>query len=390
MNILILSQFFSTTRGGGEHVFSLIAKNLANNGHKVWVITNRIVDENYENHKNIELIFVKPDLKYEGGLPPSFLDNIRYFINSIVVGLKLIKSKKIDIIHSNNFSPAISGSMLSYFTSIPHITSIWDIFSLCGKNYWSEWAKQTGISKMHAIIGPYFEKLILKLPHVAIHTISEASKDDLIKFGAKKSIYMIPPSIQSNPLQGFSSNARQFVYVGRLVFYKNVEVVLKAIKIVKEVEPDIKLIIVGSGPHKKNLEELTIMLGLEDNVEFRGYVSLNEKSELIAKSNALVFPSLCEGFGLVILEAFDQSRPALVSDIRPLSDIVTDKKNGFVLDPQNENQWADYLLQIIRNPQEASTMGNNGHHTLMRSYNEEAMYQKIIEMYSNFAVKNRN
>ena len=382
MNVLLLSQFFSTTRGGGEYVFSLIAKNLADNGHKVWVITNKIAGEGYDNHKNIELIFVKPDLEYKGGLPPSFLDNIRYFVNSLFVGFKLVRDKKIDIIHSNNFSPAIAGSLLSYFTSIPHITSIWDIFSLCGENYWSQWAKQAGISKIHAVIGPNFEKLILKLPHAAIHTISEASKDDLVKFGAKKSIYMIPPSIQFRPLQDLRLNTKQFVYVGRLVFYKNVEVILKAMKIVKKSEPKIKLIIVGGGPHKKNLEALTRTLGLEDNIEFRGYVSPDEKLELIATSNALVFPSLCEGFGLVILEAFDQSRPVLVSDIRPLSDIVTNKKNGFVLDPHDESRWAEYLLQMIKNPQEASIMGNNGNQTLMQIYSQEKMYQKIIEMYS--------
>src|SRR5579863_4016686 len=111
MNILLLSQFFSTTKGGGEYVFSMLAKMLVKNGHKVWIVTNKIEGESYD--KNLNIIFVKPTIKYQGGLPPTFSDNIRYAINAIIVGSKIIKKNKIDIVHSNNFSPALAGSILS-------------------------------------------------------------------------------------------------------------------------------------------------------------------------------------------------------------------------------------------------------------------------------------
>ncbi|MGI0047338.1 MAG: glycosyltransferase, partial [Nitrosotalea sp.] len=277
MNILLLSQFFSTTRGGGEYVFSLLAKNLSENGHKVWVITNKISGEDYKIHDNINLVFVKPDLEYKGGLPPSFQDNIKYMLNTISSGLKMVKKEKIDIIHSNNFSPAIAGSILSYLTSKPHITSIWDIFSLCGNDYWDKWTKQIGVSKIHSFLGPRFEKLILNLPHDAIHTISEASQNDLTKFGAKKPIYMIPPTIEESKPTASNFNSTQFVYVGRLVFYKNIEVIIKAIKIVIEVESKIKLVIVGGGPHEKILKDLVLQLDLGSNVQFMGYVATDEK-----------------------------------------------------------------------------------------------------------------
>jgi len=58
MNILLLSQFFSTSRGGGEYVFQLIAKKLVENNHKVWVITNKIHGEEYDEFKNIKIKFV--------------------------------------------------------------------------------------------------------------------------------------------------------------------------------------------------------------------------------------------------------------------------------------------------------------------------------------------
>jgi glycosyltransferase involved in cell wall biosynthesis len=104
--------------------------------------------------------------------------------------------------------------------------------------------------------------------------------------------------------------------------------------------------------------------------------------KLISSSNALVLPSLCEGFGLVILEAFSQSRPVLVSNLRPMSDIVTHESTGFVLDPHDQNVWASHLLKLIKNPELALTMGQNGNKILISQYGQESMYQKLLNMYN--------
>ena len=381
MNILLLSQFFSTTRGGGEYVFSLIARNLAENGHRVFVITNKISGEDYKDQRNIHVTFVPPTLEYKGGLPPGFADNVKYFINATWTGLRIIKQEKIDIIHSNNFAPALAGSMLATLTSRPHITTVHDIFSLCGKNYWKKWGEQSDISRMNVWLAPFFEKLMIKLRYDCIHTVSDATKEDLIKFGAKKPIHVIHNTIESNQIQGATANPLQFVYVGRLVFYKNLEVVVKAIDIARKTEPGIKLVVIGSGPHRKTLEETVRKLGLEQNIEFKGYASPEEKSRTIAESVALVFPSLCEGFGLVILEAYEQKKPVLVSDIRPMSDIVSNGTTGYVLDPHDEKAWARAILDIVKNPGWSARAGQNGYHILADKYSQESMYQKVIKMF---------
>ncbi|HJT09680.1 MAG TPA: glycosyltransferase family 4 protein [Candidatus Nitrosotalea sp.] len=386
MNILLLSQFFSTTRGGGEYVFSVIAKKLAEDN-KVYVITNKIAGENYQEHKNINVIFVPPVLQYKGGLPPGFSDNIRYSINAIRQGLKIIKNENIDIIHSNNFAPALAGSILSSLTSKPHITTVHDVFSLCGKNYWKEWGRQSDVSRLNVWLAPFFEKLMIKLRYDCIHTVSEATKDDLLKFGTKKPIHVIHNAIESTTVNNATPNPLQFVYVGRLVFYKNLEVAIKAIDIAKKTEPGIKLVLVGSGPHRKTLEEMVKKLGLEKNIEFRGYVTAEEKSRIIAESAALVFPSLCEGFGLVILEAYEQKKPVLVSDIKPMSDIVSNETTGYVLNPSDEKAWANCFLEVIKNPAKAMAYGQNGHQRLTTLYNQESMHQKIVKMYQEVLLK---
>ncbi|MFI5415797.1 MAG: glycosyltransferase family 4 protein [Nitrososphaerales archaeon] len=383
MNVLLLTQFFSQTRGGGEYIFKILADSLVKNNHKVWIVTNEITGEKYETHENLKIIFVKPTLSYDSDKLPQFSDSLRYCINATRIALGIIKKEKIDIIHSNNFAPALSGAVLGSITSRPHILTIYDIFSLCRKDFWQRWGEQNSASWISVLLGPFFEKLILKLKHDGIHTISEATRDDLVSFGAKKPVHVIPPTIDlHHEDQDFTINPLQFVYIGRLVFYKNLEVVIRAIKIVRDMEPNVKLVVVGNGPHKKYLEGLIENLGLQSNVEFRGYVDEVEKTSLIGNSNAMVFPSTCEGFGLVILEAFSFGRPVLVSDIRPMSDIVIDKKNGHVLDPQDERCWAEQMLRIIKKPSDASTMGKNGKELLRKSYSQELMYHKVIDMYT--------
>lgn len=384
MNVILFSQFLSTTKGGGEYVFSIIAKMLADNGNKVWIITNKIKGEQYLQHENIKIIFVPPLLEYRGGHPPGFKENITYSIYAFVRGFSLIKKEKIDILHSNNFAPALTGTTLSFLTRIPHITTIHDVFSFC-KDFWKEWGKQENISKLNVLLGPFFERMLIKLKYVAIHTVSEASRDDLVKFGLKKPIYVIHNAIIVDRIDKPKLNPLQFIYIGRLVFYKNLEVAIRAIKILKQSYPEIRLIIVGGGPHKKKLVQFVNNLSLEKNITFMGHVSNEEKKKLLSTSLAMVFPSTCEGFGLVTLEAFSFEKPVLVPNVRPLSDVVENNKTGYIVSALDEKEWADAMEKIIKEPERAHQMGIAGKETLEKKYSLRIMESKILSMYNDFA-----
>tara|TARA_B110001454_G_scaffold81590_1_gene78591 strand:- start:2209 stop:3387 length:1179 start_codon:yes stop_codon:yes gene_type:complete len=390
LNVLLLSQFFSTTKGGGEYLFKTIARTLTQNGHNVWVITNNVKGEKYQEAENLKIITVNPTLEYKGGLPPTFLDNIRYVINAYQKGQSLAKNQSIDIIHSNNFSPALAGSLISFFTKTSHIITIFDIFSQNGQDFWRKWIKQTNVSKINAILVQWFEKILMKIKHDAIYTISDASKNDISKLNAKKPIYNIPPTISDEIQLNNKINTFQFIYIGRLIFYKNIEIILKAFKIVTKEFPNVKLIIAGGGPHKQSLQELTKKLDIYENVTFVGFVTQEQKVKLLSESNALLFPSIIEGFGLVMLEAFQQNKPVLTSNIPPMSDIIQNKKTGFLINPNNEKDWAEKIISLIKEPEISDKMGNEGNHILKTKYNQELFYERIIKMYNDILLKNKD
>lgn len=381
MNILILSQFFSTTKGGGEYVFKTIAQIMAQAGHKVWVITNEVKNEEYVESKNLKIIRIGSAIEYKGGIPPTFLENISFVINAFLEGRKIVKNHKIDAIHSNNFSPALAGSLISSFCNIPHITTIHDVFSIYDKEFWKKWGNQNNVSKINSFLIPFFEKLMMKFSFKCIHTVSEASKNDILKLGTKKPIWVIQNHIIDMEPISIKSKNNQFLYIGRLVFYKNVEVVLKAIPIVVKKYPDVKLVIAGDGPHKQVLKKLVTKLKIEKNVNFVGYVTPEQKTKFLAESIALLFPSLIEGFGLVILEAFQQQKPVVVSKIPPMSDIVDDYKTGLLVDPHKKEKWAEAIIWLIQNPDQTKKMGMEGRIVLNTKYSQEIFYKKLLKMY---------
>ena len=360
---------------------------MTQNGHKVWIITNKVESEEYEESENLKIITVSPTLKYKGGLPPTFLDNIRYVMNAFQKGRNIIKNQNIDLIHSNNFSPALAGSLLSNFTRVPHITTIHDIFSIYDKKFWKKWVEQSNVSYTNARLIPFFEKLMMRFRFNCIHTVSIATKNDIQKIGTKKPIHIIPNCIQEEKVITIEPKINQFVYLGRLVFYKNIETILQAFKIVTEKFPDATLIIAGDGPHKKSLQDLTKKLDIKNNIIFTGYITPQQKSKLLAESNALLFPSLIEGFGLVMLESFQQKRPVLVSNIAPMSDIIENNKTGFVIDPHNGKKWSENIIQLIKNPHLSDEMGKAGNRILKAKYNQKIFYENITNMYKQILEK---
>jgi len=379
MNILLLSHYFSVGLEGTAIVFINIAELLAKNGHKVWVVTNKFEGVNYPKHENLQIIFISSPQKFEKKHRTTIKGTTKYIFSTVKTGLSITKNEKIDIIHSNGGIAGLAGSIISMLTSKNHILTIHNVYP---KDFWKEWSKQPENSKFKAFLGKIQEKIVLKSRYKVIHTVSELVKENLIKLGVKKPIVVIPNVIRISESHNVSTNPFQFVLISRLVFYKNVQVILKALKIVKKNFPQVSFTIIGDGPYRKTLEKLVDNLELKENVSFVGTViDETEKNKLIASSQALLHSSYYESFGLVILEAFSQKKPAIVSDLKPLSEIVEHNKTGLVVSPHNEKEWAKTLEYALSHPKEIAKMGEHGRMELEEHYNLDVYWKRISKMY---------
>lgn len=123
------------------------------------------------------------------------------------------------------------------------------------------------------------------------------------------------------------------VVVGRLVPQKRVEVALEALALLLPDFPGLTLTIVGSGWWEPELRRRAAELGLEPRVHFTGYVSEDEKHELLAQAWVHALPSLKEGWGLVIVEAGIHGTPTVAfRSAGGPADAIVDQRTGFLVD----------------------------------------------------------
>jgi len=113
MNIILLTHYFTAGRGGAWYVIAIMAQLLAEKGHKVWVITNKLEGFESPKHENIKTFFVAEHKIQKTSF--SWIDIFRYSVAVIKIGRKIIKNENIDVIHSDPL-PGIVGS---FFIPIP-------------------------------------------------------------------------------------------------------------------------------------------------------------------------------------------------------------------------------------------------------------------------------
>jgi len=94
------------------------------------------------------------------------------------------------------------------------------------------------------------------------------------------------------------------IFIGRFIKEKNLDILIGSIDHLRKCLPDIKCHIIGSGPEEKRLVNMVIELKLKDHITFFGFLDYGEVIAMIKSSKVLVLPSIREGFGIVVLEAF--------------------------------------------------------------------------------------
>jgi glycosyltransferase involved in cell wall biosynthesis len=180
-----------------------------------------------------------------------------------------------------------------------------------GRSYWREYLGLLGS------IGFLVERLAARLPDriIAISdTTSQRLRSELRYSGQ---ITTVPSGIDIGAIADVAPSARtsDVIYVGRLVDFKNVDLLLHALALVKAGRPATTAIIVGDGPERGGLEALARRLGLAASVQFTGFIDDSaEVYSLMKASKVFVLPSQREGFGNVVIEAAATGLPVITVD----------------------------------------------------------------------------
>jgi len=390
MNILFFCQLYPPAiYGGGEYIFFQYAKELAKRGHKVITIAQRLKGtSDFEQIEGINVFRTGSSIEYHGVLPVSLRRNSDYLMNATVKGISIIVENKIDVIHSNTYIPALAGCVCAQLFRKPHVITFHDVYFLRRETFWDSWSSQGNSSGLVSLAGSSVEKLLLKLPKTVYHTVSETSKEDLL-YSKVRDVVVVPNGIDISEYSGTDEVKRddfQVIFIGRLVFYKNLDTVIRAFKKVVAKIDKAKLVIVGDGPMRSRWEALVTSIGLNEHVTFAGNIPHEEKVRLLKRSSFLVFPSVVEGFGIVVLEAFACNKPALVSEVKPLTEIVENGEDGYLVSPFDADAWAEKMIDLLSAPNKAAEMGVRGRKKLEQNYTIPKVVDKLEELYSQIAM----
>ena len=175
---------------------------------------------------------------------------------------------------------------------------------------------------------------------------------EVVECGIDKDVYRFDPSISKFEVP-------TLLYIGRIKKYKNVEIPIKAMPQIRQSISNARLVIVGSGDHQPNLERLTQSLGLENCVEFKGFIPLAEKLAYLRRSHVSVYPSLKEGWGLTNIEANACGTAVLAARVPGLQDSVDEGNSGLLFNFGDIGNYSTLAIKMLtdENYRKALEMG---------------------------------
>jgi glycosyltransferase involved in cell wall biosynthesis len=364
--------------GLGQHMYDLsrflVAKNVA-----VHIITPRVKgapDREIINGANIHRV----------GRPSSEEDNFKswtFMFNSEAIREAIRLNSEaggFDVIHAHDWLVAYAGRSVSKIFEIPLVTTI----------HATEHGRNLGLhNRTQMEINEIEKNLALEADHVIC--CSHYMQDEICSlFGlAPEDVTIIPNGVDPEQfLPAPESEAEEadlpekiVFFIGRLVPEKGVWQLVSCFPRVLEKVPDAHLYIGGRGPQLEALQDLSVELGIEEQVCFTGFLQHKERNRIYHHASVAVFPSLYEPFGIVALEAMATGTPVIVGDVGGLSEIISDGKNGLKVTPGDEDELADAIIRLLTEPEFAERLNRQAAKEVMSVYNWDQIAQKTLEVY---------
>ena len=185
---------------------------------------------------------------------------------------------------------------------------------------------------------------------------------------------------RAHPSQIFNFDGSKVVgMVARLDLQKGFEYLLRASSELRSAFPGLKVVIVGEGPDRNEIEGMIHRLGLQSNVILAGQHS--DMPGIYAALDVFVLPSLNEGLPMTILEAMAASRPVIATRVGAIPKVIQDGETGLLVDPGDIQGLRDALARLLTDSDFCCRLGAAGHDWVSRNYTSEAMAMKYRQMY---------
>lgn len=402
MNILSINKFYYVFGGSDKYFFEL------NQLHEQ--AGHHIIPFAMQHPKNFttpyEEYFVS-EVNYWNG--PSFRDKIkasgRIFYSSEANRKirRLIEATQPDIAHIHLIYHQISPSILPVIKeyNIPIVQTLHDYKPICptyslvsngkiceqcrGKKFYNATLQRCN----HNSITASFLNTAEMYAHHALRwydipdmyiTPSNFMRTKIIEFGmSADKIVHIPNFVDTSQYKYSKKMDNYFIYLGRLHQIKGVRTLLLAMEKIRK--SNAKLLLIGDGPQRAELEKLAQELDLS-NVEFCGYQTGEKLLTLLENTMFNVLPSeVYENCPMSVLELMAVGKPTVGARIGGIPELIEDGEDGLLFESGNVDDLAEKLNYLWENPSRCIEMGKAARKKVVKNYNPDLHYQEILQIY---------
>ncbi|MFZ3091287.1 MAG: glycosyltransferase family 4 protein [Nitrospirota bacterium] len=288
----------------------------------------------------------------------------------------ILKGNSFDLVHTHGYFADIVGIPVARKLKIPSISTFHGSI----------------LTDRNLIIYGMLDRIALKFSNKII-AVSEDIKNYLNKNGIKESsIEVIENAVQTvidtstlihnrqKKRKLLEIKEEEFVvgYIGRLSVEKGIKYLLEAISMLNSDIP-VKVLIIGDGPQKRELEDLVKERGCEGRVIFTGFQKDTENWMPVL--DVFVLPSLTEGTPMALLEAMACEIPVIASAVGGVPKLIESGKNGILIQPAKPQEIKNALIMLFKNNSLLKSLSNEAQKTIRLKYDIKDWVGKIENEY---------
>ena len=297
----------------------------------------------------------------------------------LIAALRLARTTRPDVIHAHWFVPqGIVAVLVGRVLKIPVVITAHggDVYGLRGRLL--DALRKALASRCEAVT-VVSRDMAVKLPDV---TSRRGEPPRVMPMGVDTQRF------SAGPERGDDSD-QTVLFVGRLAKKKGVEYLLRAFPDVLARHPDARLVVVGDGPCRRELEALSSQLGLAQRVRFAGAQPPAELPRFYSKSRVFVGPSVVtrggdtESFGLVFVEAMAADCPVVGTAVGGIPDVVIHGRTGLLVEPESPTALAAAISGLLDSPAEAGRMGALARRWVRRKFD----WRQVARGYANLLAR---
>jgi len=355
--------------GGGERVFSQIIRGLDKERFGVFVASNP------------GGIFEKKLTEVGIKINPVRMTN-RYNLGIISRLKKIIKTKDVRIVHSQGGRADFFARIAARIANVPIIISS---MAMLVEGYDVSRSRK----RLYVLIDRWTERWVNKFT-----VLSEAMRRSLIER------HKIPPEnivkiyngieieeynpdlkeLRNKKLEvrrelGLKNDVPVIGAIGRLVWQKGFEYLIRAAPEVLKKCPEARFLIVGEGPLKNKLILTSEKLNVADRIIFTGFRS--DIKEILASIDVLAMPSLLEGLPMVLLEAMAMAKPIVATRIDGITEVLENSKTRLLVPAKNSHALAEAIVGTLNDKAKANFFGQNAREAAKEKFSVKKMVEQI-------------